>query len=190
MNQKIYDLSNLMCIFIPHSFLPLTAKMLTSIKSLDPKTFFANFIPFTNQPFPKQHIIMPEITNCRKDCVNHILLVQALARRSHFLNVINELNTLLTLQNMIGEGMPGWSKLNEESTNNNISNHTMAYFKANKNVKQLKAILENGCVTCQIDLHEVVQIEEKIASITEEAVQNFLDGEAVKEVLDDLKDLK
>ena len=91
---------------------------------------------------------------------------------------------------MIGEGMPGWSKLNEETTNFNIQQHTMAYFKANKNVKQLKAILENGCVTCQIDLHEVVQIEEKIASITEEAVQNFLDGEAVKKVLDDLKDLK
>ena len=94
---------------------------------------------------------------------------------------------------MIGEGLPGWSKLNEETTNFHFSQHTMAYYKANKNVKQLKTILEKGCVTCQIDLREVVQIEEKIASIAEEAVQNvqnFLDGEAVTEVLDDLKDLK
>ena len=77
---------------------------------------------------------MPVVTNCRKDCVNQILLVQALARRSHFLNVINGLNTLLTLQNMIGEGLPGWSKMNEETTNFHISQHTMAYYKGNKNV--------------------------------------------------------
>ena len=191
MNQKIYNLSSLMCGFIPHSFLPLTSKMLTPIKSLDPKTFFANLIPFTNQPLPKQHIIMPGINRCRKDCVNHLLLVQALARRSHFLNVVNGLNTLVTLQNMINEGeMPGWSKLNEESTNNTISNHTLAYIKANKNAKQLKNTLRNGCITCQIELPGVVQIEEKIANVSEEAVQNFLDGEAVQEVLDDLKDLK
>ena len=92
---------------------------------------------------------------------------------------------------MIGEGLPGWSKLNKETTNFNISQHTRAYYKTNKNVKQLKAILEKGCVTCQIDLREVVQIEEKIASIAEEAVQNvqnFLDGEAVTEILDVLRD--
>ena len=57
---------------------------------------------------------------------------------------------------MIGKGLPGWPKMNEEITNFNISQHTMAYRKANKNVKQLKAILEEGCVTCQIDLREVV----------------------------------
>ena len=92
---------------------------------------------------------------------------------------------------MINEGeMPGWSKLNEESTNNTISNHTLAYIKANKNAKQLKNTLRNGCITCQIELPGVVQIEEKIANVSEEAVQNFLDGEAVKEVLDGLKDLK
>ena len=92
---------------------------------------------------------------------------------------------------MINKGeMPGWSKLNEDSTNNTISNHTLAYIKANKNVKQIKNTLRKGCITCQIVLPGVVQIEEKIADVSEEAVQNFLDGEAVQEVLDDLKDLK
>ena len=131
------------------------------------------------------------VVNCKKDCVNQILLVQALARRSHYLNVISGLGTLLTLQNMIDKGLPGWPKMNEDVTNFNIAQHTLAYRKASKNVKQLRAILEEGCVTCQIDLHEVVQIKEKIASIAEEAVQNFenfLDGEAVTEILDVLRD--
>ena len=134
---------------------------------------------------------MPVKINCHKDCRNHILLAQALARRTFFLNVADGLNSLLTLENIVDEGLPGWSKMNEEKTNFNITQHTLAYHKANKNVKQLKAIIEKGCVTCQIDLCEIVLIEEKIASIAEEAVQNvqnFLDGEAVTEILDVLRD--
>ena len=132
------------------------------------------------------------VVNCKKDCVNQILLVQALARRSHYLNVISGLGTLLTLQNMIDKGLPGWPKMNEDVTNFNIAQHTLAYRKASKNVKQLRAILEEGCVTCQIDLHEV-DVQERIASAAEEAVQNFesfLNGDTVTEVLEVLQDIE
>ena len=134
---------------------------------------------------------MPVKINCHKDCRNHILLAQALARRTFFLNVADGLNSLLTLENIVDEGLPGWSKMNEEKTNFNITQHTLAYHKANKNVKQQKTIIEKGCVTCQIDLCEIVLIEEKIASIAEEAVQNFpnfLDGEEMADILDAPKD--
>ena len=132
------------------------------------------------------------VVNCRKDCKNQILLHQALARRSHYLNVIGGLGTLLNLDNIIDEGLPGWPKMHEGRTKRNIAQHTQAYRKANKNVKQLRAILKEGCANCKIDLPEV-DAQEKIASAAEEAVQNFesfLNGDTVTEVLEVLEDIK
>ena len=131
-------------------------------------------------------------SNCKKDCKYQILYHQALARRSHYLNVIGGLGTLLSFDAIINEGMPGWPKMREGRTKRNIDQHTQAYRKANKNIKQLRTILKEGCEDCKIDLPEA-EAQETIAMAAEEAVKNFesfLNGDTVTEVLEVLEDIK
>ena len=131
-------------------------------------------------------------SNCKKDCKYQILYHQALARRSHYLNVIGGLGTLLSFDAIINEGMPGWPKMREGRTKRNIDQHTQAYRKANKNIKQLRTILKEGCEDCKIDLPEA-EAQETIAIAAEEAVKNFesfLNGDTVTEVLEVLEDIK
>ena len=130
-------------------------------------------------------------SNCKKDCKYQILYHQALARRSHYLNVIGGLGTLLSFDAIINEGMPGWPKMREGRTKRNIDQHTQAYRKANKNIKQLRTILKEGCEDCKIDLPEA-EAQETIAMAAEEAVKNFesfLNGDTVTEVLEVLEDI-
>ena len=132
------------------------------------------------------------VVNCKKDCKYQILLHQALARRSHYLNVIGGLGTLLSFDTIIDEGLPGWPKMHEGRTKRNIDQHTQAYRKANKNIKQLRTILKEGCENCKIDLPEA-EAQETIAQAAEEAVKNFesfLNGDTVTEVLEVLEDIK
>ena len=115
-----------------------------------------------------------------------------MARRSHYLNVISGLGNLLSFDNLIDEGLPGWPKMREARTKKNIEQHTQAYRKANKNIKHLRIILKEGCADCQIDLPEV-NAQETIARAAEEAVKNFerfLNGDTVTEVLEVLEDIK
>ena len=131
-------------------------------------------------------------TSCKKDCKYQLLYQQALARRSHYLNVISGLGILLNFDHIIDEGLPGWPKMREGRTKRNIEQHTQAYRKANKNIKYLRIILKEGCADCQIDLPEV-NAQETIARAAEEAVQNFesfLNGDTVTEVLEVLEDIK
>ena len=131
-------------------------------------------------------------TSCKKDCKYQLLYQQALARRSHYLNVISGLGILLNFDTLIDEGLPGWPKMHEGRTKRNIDQHTQAYRKANKNIKQLRTILKEGCANCQTDLPEV-NAQETIARAAEEAVKNFesfLNGDTVTEVLEVLEDIK
>ena len=131
-------------------------------------------------------------TSCKKDCKYQLLYQQALARRSHYLNVINGLSILLSFDNIIDEGLPGWPKMREARAKKNIEQHIHAYRKANKSIKHLRIILTEGCADCQIDLPEV-DAQETIARAAEEAVKNFgkfLNGDTVTEVLEVLEDIK
>ena len=108
-----------------------------------------------------------------------MLLIQAYTRRTLYSSVVNGLNSLVALQNMInmnnGREMPGWFQMNEDLANTIIQNNTLAYIRANNDVRIIKETLRNGCTVCQIVLPEIVQIEEQIAKDSEEAVLNFLD---------------
>ena len=131
-------------------------------------------------------------TSCKKDCKYQLLYQQSLARRSHYLNVVNGLNILLSFDNIIDEGLPGWPKMREARAKKNIKQHIHAYRKANKSIKNLSIILTEGCADCQIDLPEV-DAQETIADAAEEAVKNFgkfLNGDTVTEVLEVLEDIK
>ena len=115
-----------------------------------------------------------------------------MARRSHYLNVISGLGILLNFDTLNDEGLPGWPKMHKGRTKRNIDQHTQAYRKANKSIKQLRTILKEGCENCKIDLPEV-NAQETIARAAEEAVQNFesfLNGDTVTEVLEVLEDIK
>ena len=119
------------------------------------------------------------VTRCQKECIFHMLLIQAYTRRTLYSSVVNGLNSLVALQNMInmnnGREMPGWFQMNEDLANTIIQNNTLAYIRANNDVRIIKETLRNGCTVCQIVLPEIVQIEEQIAKDSEEAVLNFLD---------------
>ena len=129
--------------------------------------------------------------SCKKTCKFQLLYLQALARMSHYLNVINGLSILLNFDNIIDEGLPGWPKMREARAKKNIEQHTHAYRKANKSVKNLRIILTEGCEDCQPDPLEA-GAQETIARAAEGAVKNFerfLNSDTVAEVIEVLEDI-
>ena len=130
-------------------------------------------------------------TSCKKSCKFQLLYQQSLARRTHYLNVVNGLHILLSFDDIIDVGLPGWPKMREARAKKNIKQHIHAYRKANKCIKNLNIILTEGCDDCQIDLPEV-DAQETIADAAEEAVKNFgkfLNGDTVNEVLDTVNEV-
>ena len=91
-------------------------------------------------------------------------------------------------QNTIGVGLPesGWPRLVEQQTNTIINSHTWGFHRATRDIKDLKTIIRTGCITCQMDTRESVEIEERIAEIAQGTAYcaQFLDGETVSSVLD------
>ena len=199
MNQKICDKTRqiLTCAALPHpsSFLPITAKMLPQAKLLDPWIFFRKFCPISYLTFiGATRKIMPR-TSCKTNCRFRLLYQQSLARRNHYLNVANGLQILLSFDDIVDVGLPGWPKMREARSKKNIKQHIHAYRKANKCVKNLSIIITEGCDDCQVNLQEVYA-QEKIADAAEAAAEEaersfreFLNGDSVNEVLETVNEV-
>ena len=134
-------------------------------------------------------------TSCKTNCSFRLLYQQSLARKNHYLNVVNGLHILLSFDDIIDVGLPGWPKMREARAKKNIKQHVHAYRKANKCVKNLYIIITEGCDDCQIDLPEVYA-QETIADAAEDAAEEaiksfreFLNGDTVNEVLDTVNEV-
>ena len=92
-------------------------------------------------------------------------------------NIINGLSSLLALQNLVrGYELPGWDQLNEQQVRRTIYRNTIAYIRANDDVKKTKEILRNRCPTCRSMYPEKVELEELLAYLNEEALFDFIDN--------------
>ena len=134
-------------------------------------------------------------TSCKKNCRFRLLYQQSLARKNHYLNVVNGLQILLSFDDIVDVGLPGWPKMREARAKKNIKQHVHAYRKANKCVKNLYIIITEGCDDCQIDLPEVYA-QETIADAAEDAAEEaiksfreFLNGDTVNEVLETVNEV-
>ena len=81
--------------------------------------------------------------------------------------------------------------MREARAKKNIEQHTHAYRKANKSVKNLRIILTEGCEDCQPDPLEA-GAQEIIARAAEGAAKDFekfLNGDAVEEVIEVLDEV-